>query len=75
MQQIKKGECIMSKTIIFEKKEKISEKQIQEVKAASKKPIEFDEDCPELSPALQNAFREAVKNRNRTLHLASLKEA
>ncbi len=63
----------MSKTIIFNKKEKISDKQIQEVIEASKKPIEFDEDCEELSPELQKAFKAAVRNRNKILNSAPVK--
>ena len=35
------------------------------VREASKRPIEFDEDCPELSPALQKAFKSAAAYRNR----------
>ena len=39
--------------------------QLKEVEEAKKHPIVFDEDCEELSPAMQKAFRSAVVNRNR----------
>lgn len=55
----------MIKTLTISKGEKLSEEQLQEVEAASKMPITFDEDCTELSPAMEKAFRCAVKYRNR----------
>ena len=33
-----------------------TEAQLAEVKAAAKRPVQFDEDAPELSPALYKAF-------------------
>lgn len=35
---------------------------------ASKKHIIFDDDCPELSPAMLKQLRCAVRNRNRLLN-------
>ena len=42
-----------------------SEEELRELKAAKEKPIVFDEDCPELSPALMEVFKSAVVRRNR----------
>ena len=39
--------------------------QLEEVKAAAEREIQFDEDCPELSPAMYKAFRCSVAQRNR----------
>ena len=55
----------MIKTLKINKGEKLSEEQLREVEAASKMPITFDEDCPELSPAMEKAFRSAITHRNR----------
>ena len=38
--------------------------QLKEVEEAQKYPIEFDEDCEELSPAMMKAFKCAVVQRN-----------
>ena len=38
---------------------------IKEVEDAKKSPIVFDEDCPELSPAMVKAFKRAAIQRNR----------
>ena len=35
------------------------------VEEAKKSPINFDEDCEELSPAMMKAFKSAVVQRNR----------
>lgn len=42
-----------------------TEEQIEEVKRAENSPIVFDDDCPEISPAMEKAFRSAVVQRNR----------
>ena len=55
----------MIKTFTIDKGQKPSEEQLQEIEAASKMPITFDEDCPELSPVMEKAFRSAIKYRNR----------
>ena len=55
----------MTKTFIIEKGQKPTEEQLQEIKEAAKRPIVFDEDCPELSPAMEKAFRCAAVQRNR----------
>lgn len=55
----------MTKTFIINKGQKPTEEQLQEVEDAKKHPIVFDEDCPELSPAMYKAFRSSVIQRNR----------
>ena len=55
----------MTKTFIIDKGQRPTEEQLNEVREAAKKPVVFDEDCPELSPALQKAFKSAVVYRNR----------
>lgn len=56
----------MTKTFIIENGQKPAEAQLREVEEAKKHPIVFDEDCPELSPAMMKAFRSAVIQRNRS---------
>ena len=55
----------MIKTFIFDKGQKPTNEQLQEIVEAKKKPIVFDEDSPELSPAMYKAFRSSVIQRNR----------
>lgn len=42
-----------------------TEEQLREVEEASKQLIVFDEDCPELSPAMIKAFQCSIANRRR----------
>lgn len=42
-----------------------SKEQLDEVRLAAERAIQFDEDCPELSPALYKAFKCAATQRNR----------
>ncbi len=42
-----------------------TEAQLDEVKAAAKREIQFDEDSPELSPAMYKAFKCATAQRDR----------
>ena len=42
------------------RKQKPTEKQLQEVMEAKKQPIVFDEDSLELSPAMYKAFKSSV---------------
>ena len=60
-----RGGFIMTKTFTIKEGQKPTEKQLQEVREAKKRAIEFDEDCPELSPAMHKAFRCSVIQRNR----------
>ena len=55
----------MTKTFIIDKGQKPTNEQLQEVKEAQKNPIVFDEDSPELSPAMYKAFKSSVIQRNR----------
>ena len=55
----------MTKTYIIDQEQKPTEEQLQEVFAAGKQPIVFDEDSPELSPAMYKAFKSSVIQRNR----------
>ncbi len=56
----------MSKTIYYSNDGKgLTDEQKAMLEKAAKSPITFDEDCPELSPAMMKAFRCAVSQRNR----------
>ena len=55
----------MTKTYTIKEGQKPTPEQLKELEEAKKHPIEFDEDCPELSPAMMKAFRCAVVQRNR----------
>lgn len=55
----------MIKTYITELNQKLTEERHKEIEEAKKKPIVFDEDCEELSPAMMKAFKSSVVQRNR----------
>lgn len=55
----------MTRTYIIHKGQKPTNEQLQEVMEAKKNPIVFDEDAPELSPAMQKAFKSSIIQRNR----------
>lgn len=55
----------MTKTFTVNIGQKPTEEQLKEVELASEFPIEFDEDCQEMSPAMMKAFKCAVVQRNR----------
>lgn len=55
----------MTRTFIIDKGQKPTDEQLQEVMEAQKRPIVFDEDSPELSPAMYKAFKSSVIQRNR----------
>lgn len=55
----------MIKTLIIESGQKPTKEQLKEVEEAKKSPINFDEDCEELSPAMMKVFKSAVAQRNR----------
>lgn len=48
------------KTYMIEDGQKPTWEQLKEVEDAKKYPVVFDEDCPELSPAMVKAFKSAV---------------
>ena len=54
----------MIRTVTLNRNQKPTEKQIRQIEDAAKREIVFDEDSPELTPAMEKAFRLAAKNRN-----------
>ena len=55
----------MSKTYTIKSGQKPTEEQLKEVEEAKKKPIVYDEDCQEISEAMEKAMRSAASQRNR----------
>lgn len=55
----------MTKTFTIKRGQTPTKEQLDEVKAAAKREIQFDEDSPELSPAMYKAFQCSVAQRNR----------
>lgn len=55
----------MTKTFTIESGQKLTDAQLKEIEEAKTRPIVFDEDCRELSPAMMKAFKSAVIQRNR----------
>ena len=55
----------MTRTFTIDKGQKPTDEQLQEVIEAKNQPIIFDEDSPELSPAMYKAFKSSVIQRNR----------
>lgn len=55
----------MTTTVKHIKGQKLTNEQIAEIEAAKSKPIVYDEDSPELTPAMEKAFALAAKTRNR----------
>ncbi len=55
----------MMKTSYLNENDKPTPEQLKEIEEASKSPIVFDEDSPELTPEMEKAFRVAARNRNR----------
>lgn len=55
----------MIRTFTIKEGQKPTQEQLEEVEAAAKREIQFDEDAPELSPAMIKAFRCSVTQRNR----------
>lgn len=45
--------------------QKPTKEELEQIREAAKRPIVFDEDCPELSPAMIKAFKCSVTQRNR----------
>ena len=62
---MQKRSFIITKTVIIESGQKPTKEQLKEVEEAKKSPINFDEDCGELSPAMMKAYKSAVAQRNR----------
>lgn len=55
----------MIRTVTLDRNQKPTEEQIRQIEEAAKQEIVFDEDSPELTPAMEKAFRLAAKSRNR----------
>ena len=55
----------MTKTFVINKGQKPTDEQKNAGVHDKKHPIVFDEDSPELSPAMYKAFQSAVAQRNR----------
>lgn len=54
----------MIKTATLDKDQKPTDEMLREIREVAKKEIVFDEDSPEMTPAMEKAFRLAAKNRN-----------
>lgn len=52
-------------TDTIKKGQKPTPEQLMEIQEAKNNPITFDEDCEELSPAMMEALKSAVSQRNR----------
>ncbi len=55
----------MTRTFTIKDGQTPTKEQLDEVKAAAKREVQFDEDSPELSPAMFKAFKCSVTQRNR----------
>ena len=60
-----KGGFTMTRTFTIKDGQTPTQEQLEEVRAAAKREIQFDKDSPELSPAMFKAFRCSVAQRNR----------
>ena len=61
----KSGGCfIMMKTVILDRDQKPTQEQIRSIHAAAKRKIVFDEDSPDMTPKMEEAFRMAARKRN-----------
>ena len=54
----------MIRTVILDRNQKPTKVQIRQIEEATKREIVFDDDSPQLTPAMEKAFRLAAKNRN-----------
>lgn len=55
----------MIRTFTIREGQTPTKEQLEEVKAAAKREVQFDEDAPELSPAMFKAFQCSAAQRNR----------
>lgn len=55
----------MTKTFTIKDGQAPSKEQLDEVRSAAERTIQFDEDSSELSPAMYKAFKCATAQRNR----------
>lgn len=54
-------------TYTLEPGQQLTDEQIKRIDATANRPITFDEDCPESTPEMLEAFRKAAIERNRRL--------
>ena len=54
----------MIRTVTLDRNQKPTEEQIKQIEEAAKREIVFDEDSPELTPAMEKALKIKKKNRN-----------
>ena len=52
---------IITKTLT---NEPLTEEQLEQLEHAKKMPIVYDEDCPKMTPKMEEAFKKAVAERN-----------
>ena len=55
----------MTRTFTIKDGQTPTKEQLDEIKAAAKREVQFDEDAPELSPAMFKAFQCSVSQRDR----------
>lgn len=55
----------MTRTFTIKDGQTPTQEQLEEVRAAAEREIQFDEDCPELSSAMYKAIQCSVAQRNR----------
>lgn len=55
----------MTTIVEYSKGRELTAEMIAQIETAKEKPIVYDEDSPELTPAMEKAFILAAKNRNR----------
>lgn len=55
----------MTRTFTIKEGQTPTQEQLEEVRAAAKREIQFDEDSPELSPAMFKALKCSAVQRNR----------
>lgn len=55
----------MIRTFTIKDGQEPTKEQLDEVRAAAKREVRFDEEAPELSPAMLKAFKCAVAQRSR----------
>ena len=62
----------MMKTVILNRDQKPIEEQIRCIREAAKRKIVFDEESPEMTPKMEEAFRAAARKRNlnRKIHVS-----
>lgn len=54
----------MMKTVMLNRDQRPTEEQIRCIREAAKRKIVFDEDSPEMTPKMEEAFRMAARKRN-----------